>query len=552
MRVLLVYPRFPMTYWGFQHSMPLAGKKAALPPLGLVSLAALLPSDWELRLVDLNIQDLSDDDIRWSDAVFMGGMRIQGPSMHEVIARARTLGRRTVVGGPAPTTSPHEYEDADILFQGEAEGRIDDLIGALHRWAGHTIQLEAHAEDARPSVADVPTPRYDLIDERNYASVSIQYSRGCPFTCEFCDIIEMFGRVPRLKTPEQIVAELEVIYAEGWRGSVFFVDDNFIGNKKEVRKLLPVLEAWQKEHGFPFSFYTEASVNLARDTKLIEGMVAAGFFSVFLGIETPESETLTNANKKQNANVDLEQAVTDLTAAGLEVLAGFIVGFDEDGPSAFEAQRHFIQNSAIPLAMVGMLSALPGTQLWRRLEQEGRLRETSDGDQFDRPNFEPAMDEEVLLRGYAGLMRDLYTPQAFYQRVQKYVDNAPRTPGSRKPTWGDVLTLGRVMYRVGIRGSARNEFWRVGFRALFRTPHTFSWFVAHAVQGEHMIRYTEETLLPRLDEARRDVQHTRPGLVKTRPTEPIPERLLPAASLIRRRPLLDGPWLPATTRHHEP
>ena len=387
MRVLLVYPRFPMTYWGFQHSMSLAGKGASLPPLGLVSLAALLPRDWDLRLVDLNIEELSDEDIQWSEAVFVGGMRIQGPSIHEVLARARKLGRRTVVGGPAPTTSPHEYEDADVLFQGEAEGRIESLVHALQRWDGECIQLPPHAPADRPSVADVPPPRYDLIKGSQYASVSIQYSRGCPFSCEFCDIIEMFGRTPRVKTPDQIIAELEVMYAEGWRGSVFFVDDNFIGNKAEVRKLLPILEAWQKERGFPFSLYTEASVNLARDPKMVASMVAAGFFSVFLGIETPDTETLAHTQKKQNTCVDLDQAVNDLTAAGLEVLAGFIVGFDEDGPQAFQVQREFIQASAIPLAMVGILTALPDTQLWRRLEREGRLRETSGGAHVLRPQI---------------------------------------------------------------------------------------------------------------------------------------------------------------------
>lgn len=552
MRVLLVYPRFPMTYWGFQHSMPLAGVKASLPPLGLVSLAALLPGDWELRLIDLNIQELADADIRWSDAVFVGGMRIQGESIHQVLARARKLGRRSVVGGPAPTTAPHEYADADVVFQGEAEGRIDSLVDAIKRWDGESIQLEPHAPESRPSVAKVPPPRYDLIDGPKYASVSIQYSRGCPFSCEFCDIIEMFGRVPRLKTPEQVIAELEVIYAEGWRGSVFFVDDNFIGNKAEVRKLLPVLEAWQTERGFPFSLYTEASVNLARDPKMVASMVAAGFFSVFLGIETPDPATLAKTQKKQNTCVDLETAVQDLTEAGLEVLAGFIVGFDDDGPEAFEVQRAFIQKSAIPLAMVGVLTALPDTQLWRRLEREGRLRHSSDGDQFGRPNFEPVMDEAVLLEGYENLMRALYTPEAYYERVQKFVDHAPKTPGSRKITWRDVKTGVRTAIQVGIKGSARRQFWRVGARAALRTPHTFAWFVAHAVQGEHMIRYTEETVLPRLAAARRDVLRARrAGAELPRPAL-VPEGLIATASLARKPPRLDGPWLPATTRQHEP
>jgi radical SAM superfamily enzyme YgiQ (UPF0313 family) len=498
MRALLVYPEFPRTYWGFQHGLAAIGKRASLPPLGLITVAALLPRGWSLRLVDMNIERLTDEDLRWAEVVLVGGMLVQEASMHEVLARARALGRRTVVGGPAVSTSPERFPEADFLFGGEAEGREGDLIAAIEGRSPGVLPLR---KEARPDVRTSPVPRHDLLDLGAYASMALQYSRGCPFQCEFCDIIEIFGRVPRMKTPAQVLAELDALRALGWRGSVFFVDDNFIGNIREVRKLLPELRGWQDAHDRPFELYTEASVNLAGDEKLVAAMVAAGFTSVFLGIETPSPEALRETKKTQNLRLDLVDAVDRLTRAGLEVMAGFIVGFDSDDAGAFEAQQLFLDEAPIPLAMVGILTALPGTALWRRLEAEGRLRDHSDGDAFARTNFETRLDEEVLVAGYADLLARLYSPAGYLRRCQAYLDRAPLP--SRTP-WRDGSTaiLLRSLWSLGVRSANRAVFWSLLARAARRSRRFIPWAFQKAIQGEHLLRYTREDVLPRLARAR--------------------------------------------------
>jgi radical SAM superfamily enzyme YgiQ (UPF0313 family) len=505
MKALLVYPRFPTTYWGFQYSLGLAGKKAALPPLGLITLAAQLPSSWDLRLRDLNIQPLRDADLEWADAILVGGMRVQMPSMHEVVARAKRMGRRTVVGGPAPSTAPEEFDNADVVFQGEAEGRIDALVSAIES-EGQQRVLDSVD---RPDTSLAPVPRYDLLELRHYASMSIQYSRGCPFHCEFCDVIELFGKVPRVKSPQQVIAELAALHDIGYRGTIFFVDDNFIGNRRRVKEFLPELTQWQRERGYPFELYTEASVNLASDEALVAAMVEAGFSSVFLGIESPSIDALREAGKKQNLKMDLREVVDRLTRVGLEVMGGFIVGFDSDTAEVFEAQRTFLSQIPIPLAMVGTLTALPGTQLSQRLEREGRLRTQSNGDQFGRPNFEPAMSERTLLNGYANLMRDLYTADGYYDRCEAYLDRAAAPLGRRRINVSDLLTVLRTSWKVGLIGSGRKRYWRLLVRAFRRTPRFVPWAVAKGIMGEHMIRYTLRDVLPRLERAIEDLSvHT--------------------------------------------
>jgi len=505
MRVLLVHPEFPTTYWGFQHSLPFINKRATLPPLGLLTLVALLPQAWEVRVADLNVAPLSDADILWADALLVGGMLVQAPSALEVIRRARALGRRTIVGGAAATTSPALFDEADHIFMGEAEGRIDVVVAAIER--GGAPHVLAEMPDVKPDVSTSSAPRFELLDLSHYQAMSVQYSRGCPFTCEFCDIIEMFGRVPRYKTPPQVLVELDALRTLGWRGPVFFVDDNFIGNKKAVKLLLPEVARWQREHGFPFSFYTEASVNLAADAALLRMMVEAGFDSVFLGIETPSVASLRETKKKQNV-VDLPEAVDAITRAGLDVMGGFIVGFDADGPDAFAAQREFIGSSPIPLAMVGLLTALPGTQLWRRLEREGRLRDTSDGDAFTRPNFETIMGEEQLLDGYRSLMSDLYSAQGYYARCHRVIERVgPPVAGSRfQPR--DLAPAARAIVRIGILGKRRRHFWTLLARSLRRGHHAVRRAFMFAIQGEHLIRYTEETVVPRIERALAQVRAT--------------------------------------------
>lgn len=517
MRILLVYAEFPRTYWGFQYSLHIVGKRASLPPLGLVTVASLLPAEWELKLVDMNVEPLEDDALCWADAVLVGGMLIQAPSMRSVVRRARALGRRTVVGGPAASTSPGEFAGADVVFGGEVEGREAELValitgspGAGSRpVAGGSQTLVPLRKDVRPAVTSSPVPRFDLLELEAYSGMCVQYSRGCPFRCEFCDIIEIFGRVPRMKTPAQLLAELDALRRLGWAGSVFVVDDNFIGNIKQVRLLLPELRRWQEANDHPFELYTEASLNLARDPALVDAMVAAGFTSVFLGIETPSAEALAETQKTQNLRVDLVAAVEALTRAGLEVMGGFIVGFDSDEPSAFEAQRQFLVDAPIPLAMVGLLTALPDTQLWRRLEREGRLRHESDGEQMTRPNFVPAMDEEALLAGYADLLRELYSVDGYLRRCRAALTMLPEPRVLyHRPAW--IPILARAIARLGLVSPYRRMFWSLLADAVRRSPRLVPWAIAKAIQGEHLIRYTEKDVLSRIARALAEVRRARP------------------------------------------
>ncbi|HEX8685856.1 MAG TPA: radical SAM protein, partial [Pyrinomonadaceae bacterium] len=388
MKVLLVYPEFPETYWSFRHALKFEGKRSPFPPLGLLTVSAMLPDAWERRLVDMNVRALKDSDIEWADIVLTSAMIVQKESLEQVVARCRARGRRVVVGGPYVSTSAEQLPEADHIFVGEAEALLPEFVKDLER--GEPKRVYQAAE--RPALTSTPVPHFRLADLERYSAMSIQYSRGCPFSCEFCDIIEIYGRVPRTKTNEQVLAELDALHATGWRGLVFVVDDNFIGNKKNVRKLLPDLVDWNERRGRPFSFITEASVNLAEDDALLEAMRRANFRRVFLGIETPVEESLKEAQKGQNTRRNLLDSVRKIQSYGLEVMAGFIVGFDSDPEDIFDRQIAFIRESAIPLAMVGLLTALPDTQLWRRLKSEGRLLAESAGNNTSIDlNFVPKM-----------------------------------------------------------------------------------------------------------------------------------------------------------------
>lgn len=434
-----------------------------------------------------------------------------------------TQSSRTPTGASATaslsacTTSPERFDDADCLVLGEVEGQVDALVAAVQ--ARPEIPRVLPAPATRPSMHGAPIPRFDLLKMQHYRSMCVQTSRGCPFTCEFCDIIEIFGRVPRAKTPAQVVAELEALRGLGYRGEVFIVDDNFIGSKKAVRPLLSELARWQKSASYPFTFYTEASLNLAADDRLIEAMHTAGFNSVFIGIETPDPAALKMTGKRQNIGVDVRAALDKLTASGMEVMAGFIVGFDGDEAESFELQRELLRDAPLPLAMVGLLTALPGTALWRRLEREGRLRAHSDGDAFARPNFVPTMSEEDLVAGYARLLADVYAPEAYYRRSAAVVDHVGAPIFTGPPLLDDVTIALRAVYRLGIFGARRLLFWQLLARALPRGVHAVRTAIACAVRGEHMIRYTEEIVLPRLAAALEQV------------------RVEPRASVPRRRAL---------------
>jgi radical SAM superfamily enzyme YgiQ (UPF0313 family) len=496
MRVLCVYPSFPKTYWGAEYSLALTGKKSMLPPLGLLTVAALLPPGWLVRLCDLNLRPLDPADLEWADVVFISGMLIQRDSLHAVARAARARGKPVVAGGAYASTSPDALApEVDCVVVGEAESLMPELVAALER-GSLPPRLEA---PEYPDVKTVPVPRYDLLEIAAYQSIGVQWSRGCPFNCEFCDIIEIFGRRARTKTPAQLLAELDAIYATGFRGSVFVVDDNFIGNKIEARRLLGPLAAWMRAHGDPFYLYTEASLNLATDDALVDAMVAAGFSTIFIGIETPSEEALRHTQKLQNTTVDAEAAVRKLTARGLEVMAGFIIGFDTDDAAAIERQRMWIARSAIPLAMVGILIALPGTQLERRLAREGRLLYDSGGDNFMRTNFVTTLDEVTLLEGYARLLAEIYSPEGFYARALRSLELCPVDPSPFRFSLEVVLTcLARSLWWQGVRGRHRAAYWRFLARALWRTPRRVSRAVGMAINAEHMIRYTEEEVLPRL------------------------------------------------------
>ena len=490
MKVLLVYPEFPETYWSFRHALSFVGKRSAFPPLGLLTVSAMLPASWEKRVVDMNVRKLKPSDLDWADLVFATAMLVQKDSLREVVDRAKAKGKRIAIGGPYVTTTM-DMVDADHIFLGEAETTLPEFIKDLEQ--GKTKKTYQAAE--RPPLSITPIPDFHLAELKRYSAMSVQYSRGCPFNCEFCDIIEIYGRVPRTKSNQQMLNELDALRRVGWRGPVFIVDDNFIGNKKSVRKLLPELAEWQERYGHPFELFTEASVNLADDDALLSDMRRAGFYRVFLGIETPVEESLKEAQKTQNRG-NLIEAVKKIQSYGMEVMAGFIVGFDNDPDDIFERQIRFIRDSAIPLAMVGLLNALPDTQLWRRLEREGRLLKESDGNNTNCSlNFVPRMDPTRLVEGYKSIMRTIYSPAEYYRRSLDCLGWVKQTVLPTKTrtslTGSNIAALIRIILKLGIRDGERVEFWRFMGRVLAHHREKFEEAMSFAVTGYHFRKLTE-------------------------------------------------------------
>lgn len=486
MNILLVSPKTPNTFWSYKHVLQFVARKAAFPPLGLMTVAAMLPRDWELRLVDLNVDRLDDADLRWADHVLLSAMIVHRDSVREVARRCRALGRPVVAGGPLFTTGHESFPEIPHFVLGEAEDVMPRLIADLREG---TLQ-HAYRADGFPALDHTPPPRYDLVRLRNYVTMAAQFSRGCPYDCEFCDIIVMNGRVPRTKAPERFVAELESLRRLGWKDTVFVVDDNFIGNRARTKALLRAMIEWRERTRPEMMFLTEASINLADDSELQALMVEAGFRKVFVGIETPSAEALAECRKLQNTGRDLVAAVRTLQASGLEVMGGFIVGFDSDTGDIFKQQFDLIQRSGVVTAMVGLLTALPQTRLHHRLKSEGRLLADATGDNTTMAalNFHPKLSREYLETGYRELMRRLYEPGNYYRRIRTFLKSY-RPDGRRlRLSWVDFEAFLKSFWLLGVWYRGRVAYWRFFVGTLVRRPRHFRVAIELAIVGHHFRR----------------------------------------------------------------
>jgi radical SAM superfamily enzyme YgiQ (UPF0313 family) len=492
MKILLLYPEFPDTFWSFRHALKLAHKRASSPPLGLLTVAALLPPAWERRLVDLNVARLTDRDLAWADLAFISGMLVQRESARRLIARCRRAGLAVVAGGPLFTGEYEKFPEVDFFVLNEGELTLPRFLADFSRGRARRVYATDDFADIRTS----PVPPWELVDLRRYAALSLQYSRGCPFHCDFCNVTTLFGHRPRTKRTAQVIAELDRIHELGWRGSIFFVDDNFIGNKKQLKTdLLPALIDWQKRRG-GLTFHTEASIDLADDEELVEMMVEAGFDMVFIGIETPDDAGLAAAGKMQNRRRDLVADVWRLQRAGLQVMGGFIVGFDSDPPTIFERQIEFIQKSGIVTAMVGLLQALPGTRLYERLKKENRVLSDSTGDNVGlSTNILPVMSLETLQEGYRRILQTIYSPDHYYRRLKSFLREyrPPKIQSHLSPSY--KLAFFHALYRLGILGRERLQFWKILFWTLFRRPRLLPQAVTLAIYGYHFRIICERYIL---------------------------------------------------------
>jgi radical SAM superfamily enzyme YgiQ (UPF0313 family) len=484
MNVLLVYPQCPNSFWSYRHALKFISKKAAVPPLGLITVSAMLPSSWQKKLVDMNVSALRTSDILWADYVFISAMYIQKASVNYIIGECKTYNKKIVAGGPLFTQEYKSYPLIDHFVLNEAEITLPQFLNDLH--AGHPQKLYKTAEYA--DITHTPIPDYHLLSRKDYAFMNIQVSRGCPFSCDFCEITSLLGHKVRIKETEQIIHELDTLYQLNWRGPVFVVDDNFIGNKNTIKNnLLPAMKDWMQIHNYPFVFNTETSINLADDEQLMAMMVETGFTSTFIGIETPEEKSLHDCNKVQNKNRDLLQSVIKIQKAGMQVTGGFIVGFDSDTPGVFQRQIDFIQKSGIVSAMVGLLNAPKNTRLYERLKAENRLTTEATGNNTDfSMNFIPKMNYFELLKGYKEIIHNIYATKPYYKRIRQLLLNYNRLNNRRADiNFSLLIAFLKSVVIIGLLNKGRSEYWKLLVWTLFNRPGSFVDAITYTVYGYH-------------------------------------------------------------------
>lgn len=489
LKILLVYPETPSTFYSFKGALDFISKKSAEPPLGLLTVAAMLPDKWDRKLIDMNVSELHNEHLHWADYVFLSGMNIHKSSIKKIIERCNQSSVKVVAGGPLVSFEYEEFLGVDHFILNEAEITLPQFIEDLENGCPKSV----YTSNEFPDITSTPIPQWELLDMKKYANMSIQYSRGCPFHCEFCSITILNGHYPRTKNSEQFLKELEALYQSGWRGGVFIVDDNFIGNKRKLKsELLPALINWSKAKNYPFSFSTEVSINLADDDELIRLMVDANFYSTFIGIETPAAESLAECGKTQNLNRDLVGAVKKLQRNGLMVSAGFIIGFDNDPPEIFEIQKKFIQKSGIPTAMVGLLNVPLGTRLFNRLKSENRLINTTSGNNMDGSlDFIPKMNPQKLVSGYKEILYNIYSQKEYYERVKIFLSEYNPKIKSVKISKNDIKAVLKSFWKLGVLEEGKRYYWKLFFLSLFRYPQKFAVAMTLAVYGFHFRRVVD-------------------------------------------------------------
>jgi radical SAM superfamily enzyme YgiQ (UPF0313 family) len=483
MNILLIYPEFPDTFWSFKHALKIVNKKASLPPLGLLTVAAMLPANWQKRVIDLNVSALTTDDIAWAEMVFVSAMAVQQESARKVIDFCNKSGVTVVAGGPLFTSEHAAFPTVDHFVLNEAELTLQSFLEDLAEGSPKKV----YTTELFPDITKTPAPLWNLLDMKKYASMAIQFSRGCPYQCDFCNVTALLGHKIRTKTSDQIITELDSMKRLGWKSSVFFVDDNFIANKTYLKKeLLPRLIEWQNGNRTTTHFYTECSINLADDNELMLLMVEAGFTMVFIGIETPDDIALHACGKQHNTSRNMLDNIRKIQQAGMEVQGGFIVGFDSDTPSIFQKQIDFIQKSGIVTAMVGILQALPGTKLYERMQKEGRLLHNSSGDNADsNTNFVPIMDPDLLRKGYTDMMNQLYAPKYFYKRIRTLLREYQAPRFKKRVSMEELMTFARSTLFLGVIGKERVQYWNMLIWTFFNSQQSLALAVRLAIYGHH-------------------------------------------------------------------